>query len=110
MTSLLDNPCSRRHLLKGTAQLCLKVGLSSVLLDNVLAVARCRAATTDDQPAADKAPPFEPAYLEQHRSGELGRRAEELWALMEACHLCPRSCGVNRLEGDAGELLDFLHF
>ncbi|MGD9331239.1 MAG: radical SAM protein [Desulfobacterales bacterium] len=102
MTSLLDNPCSRRHLLKGTARLCLKVGLSSVLLDNVLAVARCRAATTDDQPAADKAPPFEPAYLEQHRSGELGRRAEELWALMEACQLCPRSCGVNRLEGDAG--------
>ena len=52
--------------------------------------------------AADKEQPFEPAYLERHRTGELARRAEELWGLMEACQLCPRSCGVNRLEGEEG--------
>ncbi|MDJ0857001.1 MAG: radical SAM protein [Desulfobacterales bacterium] len=102
MKSLMDKPCSRRHLLKGTVRLCVNVGLSSILLDNFLGSARCRAATSDDRPGAKQAPGFEPAYLERHRSGELGRRAEELWALMEACELCPRSCGVNRLEGEKG--------
>ncbi len=102
MKSLLDKPCSRRHLLKGTIRLCVNLGLSSILLDNFLASDRCRAATANDQPVADKALRFEPAYLERHRTGELGRRAEELWALMEACELCPRSCGVNRLEGEEG--------
>lgn len=45
---------------------------------------------------------FEPAYLELHRSGELERRGEQLWKIMESCRLCPRECGVNRLEGDRG--------
>lgn len=40
---------------------------------------------------------FEPAYLKLHRSGELKRRAEELWNVMKNCRLCPRQCGVNRL-------------
>ncbi|MGD2147769.1 MAG: radical SAM protein, partial [Anaerolineae bacterium] len=44
----------------------------------------------------------EPAYLRLHRSGELRRRADELWAIMESCRLCPRRCGVNRLEGMRG--------
>ena len=102
MKSFLDKPCSRRHLLKGTIRVCFNVGLSSILLDNVLAASPCRAATSDGQPGADKASCFEPAYLERHRTGELGQRAEELWALMAACQLCPRSCGVNRLEGETG--------
>ncbi|MBE0477892.1 radical SAM protein [Candidatus Aerophobetes bacterium] len=45
---------------------------------------------------------FEPAYLELHRSGELGSRAEKLWQVMESCRLCPRKCGVNRLAGETG--------
>ncbi len=45
---------------------------------------------------------FEPAYLKLHRTGELQRRAEELWAIMESCQLCPRRCGVNRLKGASG--------
>jgi putative pyruvate formate lyase activating enzyme len=45
---------------------------------------------------------FEPAYLELHRTGELKKRADELWAIMESCRLCPRRCGVNRLEGVRG--------
>ncbi|NNK14066.1 MAG: radical SAM protein, partial [Desulfofustis sp.] len=40
--------------------------------------------------------------LKLHRTGELGERAETLWAAMENCELCPRSCGVNRLEGEEG--------
>lgn len=102
MTPLLDNPCSRRQLLKGTIRLSCRVGLSTLLLDNVLAATRCRAARPADPSAVEKEPVFEPAYLQGHRSGELGRRAEALWALMEACRLCPRRCGVNRLEGEEG--------
>ncbi|MDI7267522.1 MAG: radical SAM protein [Myxococcota bacterium] len=45
---------------------------------------------------------FEPGYLPLHRSGELARRGEALWEVMRACELCPRRCGVNRLEGARG--------
>lgn len=41
---------------------------------------------------------FEPAYLALHRSGELKKRAEELWQSMAECQLCPRLCSINRLE------------
>lgn len=47
-------------------------------------------------------PDFEPAYLKLHRSGELKRRGEELWAMLKSCRLCPRECGVNRLAGEEG--------
>jgi putative pyruvate formate lyase activating enzyme len=45
---------------------------------------------------------FEPAYLALHRSGELKRRGQELWDMMESCRLCPRMCGINRLDGNEG--------
>ena len=45
---------------------------------------------------------FEPAYMKLHRSGELKKIGEELWSLMESCELCPRMCGVNRLDGKEG--------
>lgn len=45
---------------------------------------------------------FEPSYLKLHRSGELKRRGEKLWAMMESCELCPRMCKVNKLKGEKG--------
>jgi putative pyruvate formate lyase activating enzyme len=45
---------------------------------------------------------FEPRYRALHRSGELHARADRLWRSLAACKICPRSCGVNRLEGEAG--------
>ncbi len=45
---------------------------------------------------------FEPAYLKLHKSGELKNRGEGLWSMMKSCELCPRKCGVNRLEGEEG--------
>lgn len=45
---------------------------------------------------------FEPGYIALYRSGELARRAETLEAQLSACSLCPRRCGVNRLQGEAG--------
>ncbi|MGD2217446.1 MAG: radical SAM protein [Gemmatimonadales bacterium] len=45
---------------------------------------------------------FEPGYLKLHRTGELKRRGDELWQLLESCSLCPRQCGAARLDGQAG--------
>lgn len=45
---------------------------------------------------------FEPAYLKLHGTGELKKRGEELWKMMESCKLCPRQCGTDRLAGDEG--------
>lgn len=47
-------------------------------------------------------PDFEPAYMKFYRSGELKKRGEALWNMMENCNLCPRECGVNRLDGNEG--------
>jgi putative pyruvate formate lyase activating enzyme len=41
---------------------------------------------------------FEPAYLALYHSGELQRRAQKAIAGLANCKVCPRNCGVNRLE------------
>ncbi len=41
-------------------------------------------------------------YLNLHRSGELKKRGQQLWKIMEKCALCPRMCGTNRLSGERG--------
>lgn len=43
-----------------------------------------------------------PHYLVLHASGELTRRAKAAEDLLADCHLCPRQCGVNRLEDERG--------
>lgn len=45
---------------------------------------------------------MEPGYIALYRSGELERRAEALEARLSSCDICPRECGVNRLEGERG--------
>ena len=45
---------------------------------------------------------IEPRYIALYRSGELKRRAEALEARLASCDICPRECGVNRLEGERG--------
>ena len=47
-------------------------------------------------------PAFEPGYLKLHRTGELRRRGDALWAMLESCRLCPRECGARRLRGERG--------
>ena len=56
----------------------------------------------ENQSDTQTAPKFRPTYLELHKSGELKRRAMALWKRMESCDLCPRQCGINRIEGDEG--------
>lgn len=44
-----------------------------------------------------------PSYLELYESGELQRRAEELWEVaMRDCTLCPHDCHVDRRAGNKG--------
>ena len=45
---------------------------------------------------------WKPAYLELYETGELTRRASELYALFRACRLCPRQCGADRTQGETG--------
>jgi putative pyruvate formate lyase activating enzyme len=45
---------------------------------------------------------IEPGYIALYRSGELERRVEALEARLAACDICPRGCGVNRLEDERG--------
>ena len=43
-----------------------------------------------------------PGFVKLHRSGELRKRGEVLWNILESCRLCPRECQVNRLNGEKG--------
>jgi len=45
---------------------------------------------------------FEPAYLKLYHTGELKKRAQELYKMLNNCYLCPRLCGVNRVKGEKG--------
>jgi len=41
---------------------------------------------------------FQPAYLRLYESGELKRRVELALDKLADCRLCPRDCGINRLQ------------
>ncbi len=43
-----------------------------------------------------------PAYGKLENEGKLAERVEEAYAIFEECRLCPRECGVNRLDGEKG--------
>ena len=43
-----------------------------------------------------------PSYLALFESGAFGARVAAALSLLEACRLCPRTCGVNRLDGKTG--------
>lgn len=45
---------------------------------------------------------FEPSYLKLYESGKLQETAERFSLIYERCTLCPRTCGVNRREGEKG--------
>ena len=49
-----------------------------------------------------KDPLWLPAYGNLENEGRLAQRVQEAYAIFEECRLCPRQCGVNRLEGERG--------
>lgn len=92
---------TRRNLLKQLSQFCINIGLSSLILDCLKINAHAKSPVAREF-SKNTGYGFEPAYLKLHKTGELEKRAEECWAIMDSCRLCPRECGVNRLEGEKG--------
>ena len=45
---------------------------------------------------------FEPAYIETYKKGLLKEKIARAHEILEACVLCPRACGVDRLSGELG--------
>jgi putative pyruvate formate lyase activating enzyme len=45
---------------------------------------------------------FEPRYRKLIENGELRKRIDSLYKILESCELCPRNCKVNRLKGERG--------
>ncbi|MDP3012599.1 MAG: hypothetical protein Q8M92_00050, partial [Candidatus Subteraquimicrobiales bacterium] len=43
-----------------------------------------------------------PVYFELYQKGELKQRIDEAFKRLKSCLICPRKCGVNRLEGEKG--------
>ncbi|MFO7916858.1 MAG: radical SAM protein [Anaerolineae bacterium] len=96
---------TRRGFLANAVRLGLHVGLCSLLSGCAKMEPTNDEIETDVEKveeSAEMSPDFEPAYMELYRSGELEKRAEELWSIMKSCQLCPRRCRVNRLEGMRG--------
>ncbi len=44
----------------------------------------------------------QPVYLETFKNGLLQEKIKQAYCLVEECRLCPRKCGVNRLEDKKG--------
>ncbi|MEN4041884.1 MAG: radical SAM protein [Anaerolineaceae bacterium] len=45
---------------------------------------------------------FQPAYIKLEAENKFADRVQQAFALLESCEICPRRCGVNRLEGRIG--------
>jgi putative pyruvate formate lyase activating enzyme len=43
-----------------------------------------------------------PGYVHLHETGELKERVSRAYDLLRSCTVCPRRCGVNRLEDERG--------
>ena len=89
---------TRRSFLSRAARLTL-VSMGGTFLTGASCGRSDRVSLSNKNSNADK---FEPGYLKLHKTGELKQRGEDLYALMRSCTLCPRRCGVNRLEGEKG--------
>lgn len=47
-------------------------------------------------------PSFQPAYIDSFHKGLLREKIDAAHDILEACTLCPRLCGVDRLAGEKG--------
>ncbi|UCE43188.1 MAG: radical SAM protein [Candidatus Aminicenantes bacterium] len=44
-----------------------------------------------------------PSFIKLQKKGLLDQRVDQLYSIYEECHLCPRDCRVNRIEGQTGK-------
>lgn len=93
---------TRRDFLRNTAKFCFLAGMPSIFLNCAEAESSNNKSETGVEKLGATGSDFEPAYLKLYKTGELKKRSEKLWALMESCQLCPRKCGDNRLKGMSG--------
>lgn len=102
----MDNPIfknrTRREFLKDVFDLSCFLGLSALVPRSLSAQPTKQRSEPEVETPRERAPDLEPAYLKLHRTGELRKRAEELWSVMKECRLCPRQCRVNRHNGMRG--------
>lgn len=73
-----------------------------VTLLSPAALESCSGRTTQQTVPTMPRKDFEAGYLRLERTGELAKRARELYSIFRSCRLCPRQCGVNRLKGETG--------
>jgi putative pyruvate formate lyase activating enzyme len=45
---------------------------------------------------------FQPSYISLYKNGELQKRRDSAYQILESCSLCPRRCEVNRIKGENG--------
>lgn len=45
---------------------------------------------------------FVASYVKTYEAGRFAEKIEKTLRILEACSLCPRNCGVNRLKGERG--------
>jgi putative pyruvate formate lyase activating enzyme len=93
---------TRRYFLETTTRFCCQVGLSSIFISCLAEESGSHETNSHAENTGITDSDFEPAYLKLHKTGELKNRAEKLWDMMESCRLCPKQCGVNRLQGRTG--------
>ncbi len=43
-----------------------------------------------------------PSYLKEFETGSLRQKAQKALEILRECRLCPRNCGIDRLEGERG--------
>jgi putative pyruvate formate lyase activating enzyme len=85
---------TRRELLKA---LCVSGG--AVLLKACQQVNEPRV-DLETQPPTPEA--WQPAYVKLEEEGRFAERIEQAYEILKECQLCPRRCGVNRLNGERG--------
>lgn len=54
------------------------------------------------RPPDGAAASFQPAYARLEEEGKFEARVEEAQEMLQECRICPRLCGVNRVEGATG--------
>ncbi len=92
-------PYSRRKFIKGLASIPLLFSSSLVFANSLFLKNKPNYSMEKNS----KGHSYEPPYLKLHRSGELKKRADVLWDMMESCDICPRECNTNRLRGNRGD-------
>lgn len=94
-------PTTRRQLLK-----ILTIYGGAVLLKACQPVGEARVESGTPQPdmKPDQTAPgqWQPAYVKLETEGRFAERVEQAYEILKQCRLCPRCCGVNRLNGQKG--------